>query len=360
MDLKSLHGVEIKNADRGEVAAVFSTYNVIDAHGDVTLAGAFTNGAEVAISAYDHQTWQGSPPVGKGRIRTTGNEAILDGQFFMNTTAGRETFEIVKGLGPLQEWSYGYEVKASEPGEHQGQRVRFLKSLFVREVSPVFIGAGINTRTLAVKNGMPGVGGQVTASTYLRAIRPHETDLSAKAWNTSTSVKSISDHASVDELRSVYAWVDGDPEAKSSYRFAHHEGVNGPANLRACVIGIAELNTKSALADEDKQAIYDHLAAHLRDADQEPPELLTSSGKGLKLKDELAVVLCNVAAVNERIAEVVALRTQKGRSSLSGVNAMYLTWIDEELRRTKSLLNSPEEDAAYELARFLKFQLGEL
>jgi HK97 family phage prohead protease len=141
----------VKDADQGLWQATFSTLGVVDHDGDVTLPGAFEDGAAVVISAYGHTSWGGALPIGKGVIRATASEAVLDGQLFLTTAAGRETFEVLKGLGELQQLSYGFDVVESELGEHDGKRVRFLKKLKVHEVSPVLVGAGIDTRTLAVK-----------------------------------------------------------------------------------------------------------------------------------------------------------------------------------------------------------------
>ena len=151
MNAKSLARFEIKDADEGTVTAVFSTMNVIDSDGDVTRPGAFEDGAPVRISAYGHTSWLGELPVGKGTIRQTKTEAILDGQFFMDTTSGRDTFIVVKEMGSLGEWSYGYDPVEYSFGEFEGQRVRFLDKLKVHEVSPVLLGAGVNTRTLVAK-----------------------------------------------------------------------------------------------------------------------------------------------------------------------------------------------------------------
>ena len=148
---KTITGIEVKSADKGTVSAVFSTFNVIDKDGDVTLPGAIADGAEVVISAYGHQSHYGALPVGKGVIRTTETQAILDGTFFLNTTAGRDTFEVVKELGPLGEWSYSLHDVVSKTGEMAGQRANFLESIFVKEVSPVLIGAGVGTTTLSTK-----------------------------------------------------------------------------------------------------------------------------------------------------------------------------------------------------------------
>jgi hypothetical protein len=153
MDSKSLR-VEVKDADKGQVTAVVATMDVIDLDGDVTKQGAFTDGAEVLISAYGHASWGGALPVGKGVIRASKTDAVLDGQFFLDTTAGRDTFATVKALGSMQEWSYGYDAVKYSFGEQDGQHVRFLEQLKVFEVSPVLQGAGVGTRTLSAKNHM--------------------------------------------------------------------------------------------------------------------------------------------------------------------------------------------------------------
>ncbi|WP_433415044.1 HK97 family phage prohead protease [Microtetraspora malaysiensis] len=151
MDTKGLR-VEIKDADRGEITAIFSTLGVKDSDGDVTLPGAFEDGAEMPISAYGHTSWAGALPPGKGRIRTTKTEAILEGQFFLDTTHGADTFKTVQRLGALGQWSYGYDAIKYSYGEHKGARVRFLEGLKVHEVSPVLLGAGVGTRTIGAKN----------------------------------------------------------------------------------------------------------------------------------------------------------------------------------------------------------------
>jgi hypothetical protein len=153
VDIKGLRGVEVKDEAKGEVSAVFATFDVIDSDKDVTLPGAFEDGAPVRLSAYQHGSWSGALPVGKGVIRTSKTDAIFDGQFFMNTTAGRDTFEVVKQMGDMQEWSYGYDALEYSFGEKDDQHVRFLAKQLVHEVSPVLIGAGVGTRTLTAKSG---------------------------------------------------------------------------------------------------------------------------------------------------------------------------------------------------------------
>lgn len=146
--------VEIKNAEKGEIEAVIATFNVKDHDGDWTLPGAFEDGAEVRLSAYGHESWFGQLPVGKGVLKTTDTDARFVGHFFLDTDHGQQTFKTVKAMGSLQEYSYGFDVlERGEVTEELRQRgvFRVLKKLKVHEVSPVLLGAGIDTRTVSVK-----------------------------------------------------------------------------------------------------------------------------------------------------------------------------------------------------------------
>jgi HK97 family phage prohead protease len=149
MGEKIFKTLQFKAEESGEFKAVFSTFNVIDHDGDVTVPGAFTDGQTVKVSYWSHR-W-GDLPVGRGVIHQDEKEAWIDGAFFMDTEAGRETYRTVKNLGELQEWSYGFDVIEGEAGQFDGNDVYFLKKLDVIEVSPVMRGAGIDTRTIDIK-----------------------------------------------------------------------------------------------------------------------------------------------------------------------------------------------------------------
>lgn len=154
MHTKTLTRVRVKDEALGQIEAVFSTLGVVDSDGDVTAKGAFTDGASVVISAYGHRSWDGDLPLGKGVIREDGNDVLLEGEFFMNTTHGRDAFLTVKALSDsdLQEWSYSLEDVVSEKSTLDGRDVNLIKSVTVKEVSPVLRGAGVNTRTITAKS----------------------------------------------------------------------------------------------------------------------------------------------------------------------------------------------------------------
>jgi HK97 family phage prohead protease len=134
-------------APEGRLRARFSTFDVVDKDGDVTLRSAFTDGQPVPM-VWAHQ-WD--RPVGKGVIRVKSDHALFEGDFFLGTAWGRDAYETVKQMAELQEYSYGYLPLDAEPGTQDGQPVRFLKKLKVFEVSPVLVGAGEGTRTESVK-----------------------------------------------------------------------------------------------------------------------------------------------------------------------------------------------------------------
>lgn len=358
MDHKQLSRIEIKSADKGQVSAVFATFNVKDKDGDVTLPGAFQNGAEVIISSYQHTSWGGALPVGKGTIRTTRTEAIVDAQFFMDTTAGRDTFQVIKALGPRQQWSYGFDTLEADRGTFKGEDVQFLKKMLVHEVSPVLVGAGVNTRTLAAKaaeNGNHTEEAVVTA--YNAAIRPHETRVTTKRWDGLAVAQAIPSDATIDDLRAIHAYVDpdADPTLKASYSFAHHDHVGAEANLRACLAGIADLNgAKGAgLSDAERVAVHEHLAQHLLDGDRDAPELRAAGETGqLKFHEEAAAVLAGLDSLIVRTSEVMALRRSKGKA-ISANTVDVLEWVHDGTKRLRSLLDSPQEDADREFARFV-------
>jgi hypothetical protein len=349
--------IRIKDATKGEVSAVFSTFDVIDKDGDVTPADAITDGAPIVVSAYGHQSWAGALPVGKGTISVTKSEAIANMQFFMDTTQGRDTFNAVAELAKsgLGEWSYGFDIVEAEAGVFDGKDVRVLKSLDVHEVSPVLRGAGVGTRTLSAKGAKDS---NVSNAAYRSAIRPHETGFTNAPWDAVKSLNAIPASASVTDLRGAFAYVDSsnDPEAKSSYKFLHHDA-DGKANVRACIAHIAQLNGAmkggTGVPDEDRRGVYNHLMVHLQEADFAVPELRTlTADSALKFLDEIDAVQAQLFNLVSRATGVMALRATKGRM-MSPDALERLSWIHESMRDLKAIVDSPAEALAVEYVRFV-------
>lgn len=169
MDRKSFAPTDLQMSESGEVKVAFSRFNVIDKDNDVTFPGALPVGKSVPMSAFNHSSWDGALPVGKGVISESGDLGILDGRFFMDTDQGRNAYNTVKAMADLQEWSYGYLVlPPSGPELFEGKRVQALRKLDVFEVSPVLIGAGVGTSTLAIKSG--GLGTDLPYAEHLSGV----------------------------------------------------------------------------------------------------------------------------------------------------------------------------------------------
>ena len=363
MDTKRLDRIEIKNETRGEFSAVIATHGVVDSDGDVTEPGAFRDGQKVVVSAFGHSAMHGELPVGTGTLQVQKTRTVVNGRYFMDVPSAAAAFLTMKALHEqgLGEWSYGYRVVDAEMAERDGRRVRLLKALDAFEVSNVAKGAGVGTRTLAAKHDSDSLQEEARAVTSTKtAIKAHTTVTTDRPWDAQGMLAGLPEDASVSDLRAVHAAVDAaaDPEAKHAYEFPHHHGVDGPANIRACVAGIAALNRRSDLPETARKGIYDHLAGHLVEADREPPALL-EPGASAKNIDRLASLIDELGEVVTQIGEVGTSRAAKGKK-LSSLTFEALGWAEEALDQVasemKRLRSSPRDQAAAELARFIASQ----
>jgi len=132
----------------GDFEAVFASLNVVDYDGDLTEPGAFGR-QDVIVEPWNHN--YGELPVGRGTIFERGSEAVVKGRFFLDTTSGRDHYQAIKNLAELCEWSYSFSIIKQAHGI--GEETRRLLKLKVFGVGPVTKGAGIDTRTVAIKAG---------------------------------------------------------------------------------------------------------------------------------------------------------------------------------------------------------------
>jgi len=147
--------IELKD-DSGQVEAVFSLFNSLDSDGDVVVPGAVKSGFKnnQVPMVWSHK-WD--MPIGKGTISQDDDKAVFKGEFFMDTESGKEAYNLVKNMGDMQQWSFGYKVNDSEfsktkDSDGDDTNARLLKDLTVYEVSPVLVGANQDTYTLAIKS----------------------------------------------------------------------------------------------------------------------------------------------------------------------------------------------------------------
>lgn len=152
----------------GAVTARFARVGVVDKDGDVVAATAFTPGQELPM-VWGHQ-WE--EPIGKGVVKVVGEEVRLEGRFFLETVRGREAYATVKAMGTLQEWSWGFRATAVQYEQREGRRVRVITGAELYEVSPVLVGAGRGTGTVALKSEESGRGKAVDVwREWMRFIR---------------------------------------------------------------------------------------------------------------------------------------------------------------------------------------------
>jgi hypothetical protein len=148
---------EIKQLDEtGSGTLVFSTMNTMDRDGDVTLLGAFGEQVVPMVPAHD---WE-QPPIGKASIYEVGNEARADFALNRETKAGENWYEALKfdieHPPARQQYSYAFDPVMFDFGERNGKRIRFLRKVTVPEISPVLLGAGIDTRTIELRGAGAG------------------------------------------------------------------------------------------------------------------------------------------------------------------------------------------------------------
>ena len=315
----------LKDSDQqGRVEAVVATLNVKDHDGDVILPGAFEDGQQVRISAYNHASWGDSLPVGKGTVHEQDQEAIFQGEFFLGTTLGKDTYEVVKELGELGEWSFGFDIRpgAEKRGEHQGERVRFIGPLDdgtpgidTHEVSPVLLGAGIGTRTLAVK-GQGGAQKQRNVAQWLESlIHMHAT--------TMADDMAAEGHLTRDERIAISGAL-----GRALESFNRTIAQEAPQ--------LAERDPYEQADDSQEEMIL----LHGRSGDC----AFCGQKRGpLRLSEEIEAATMVLSKTTARISEVMALRTEQGKS-LGGPTKDRLGSLDEACKALRDVVTGAESD----------------
>lgn len=141
-----------EDENSGYVKAVIATLEVIDRQGDRIMAGAIGE-QKVTLSAYGHSTIRsGRLPIGRGRVYEEGKKVYFEGYFFMDEEPSAATYRVIKKLSDIQEWSFSlhdidYTIKREDR-----QYIFELTKITVKETSPVLRGAGIDTRTVEMKD----------------------------------------------------------------------------------------------------------------------------------------------------------------------------------------------------------------
>jgi len=292
---KTFDAAEFKVLDdaTGTAEMIVSVFNNTDAQHERVLPGFFADsiarrrtadGRPRAKGVWSHD-W--TSPVGKsldaaellpGDPRLPPSLTHLGGlwvkgQFNLDTQAGREAYSNLK-FGAIDEFSIGYRVLEDAYDAKTG--VRDLVRGEWYEWSPVLVGANPETTLLSIKALADLEAEQKSA------VGIHHTATTGASWDGPANEARLDPPLTLSVGRRTYAWLDpeGDPTTKAAWRFIHHQvsadGTPGAANLVACSAGIAVLNGGrggTTIPAADQRGVYQHLAAHLKDGEREPPPL---------------------------------------------------------------------------------------
>jgi len=148
--------LKLDAAGEGTFVAVFATLEAWDHDGDWTERGAIGR-QKVVISQWNHGSWErgvAGLPLGIGEIHEDGNKAIVEGSFDLGDEDAIRTYRKLKYLkdnGRAVEWSYALPEVQWAMGEREGRMGRIIQKVKVPEVSPVLLGAGVDTELLSIK-----------------------------------------------------------------------------------------------------------------------------------------------------------------------------------------------------------------
>lgn len=130
----------------------------------------------------------------------------------------------------------------------------------------------------------------------------------AVRWDAAAEVSA----ASVDDLRIMCAWFDGDGTRKSDYKLPHHKQSNKQAVWRGVAAAMGVLNGAmgglKGEAARHKDEIYAHLAAHYKEFDKPVPGAPKRADTSVAVMPELENVNEVVVATDPWEAVTLAVR----------------------------------------------------
>ena len=198
----------------------------------------------------------------------------------------------------------------------------------------------------------------------MAAIAKHHTATSDAPWDPAENVKRLPSEQK--PLEGAHAWVDpaGNADSKASYKFPHHnvsdDGKVGAANLAGATAGIEALNGAEgkAMPAADRQGVHDHLAAHLKDAGKEVPELMDldgsaaaaapplHAGTAIDLNAIRAAARDEVRADIDLIVDMCAIAGKPALAAKFIVEKTTAADVSKQLLAAKVAENGPELDSS--------------
>jgi len=183
-------------------------------------------------------------------------------------------FELYR-QGFLKAFSVGFIPLEYEPNEHGGMTYKRQELL---EISAVTVPANPEALMLAYKS-------------MLKAVPPKHTPPTDEdmPWDKTKAIKQLRKWASKDgsgdketidwnKYAKGFGWYDeNDKENFGAYKLPHHYVKDGQlitpwSGVKAAMAALLGARGGVNIPDSEKRKVYDHLAAHYRQFDKEPPE----------------------------------------------------------------------------------------
>lgn len=291
MNLKEYKSYQskVEDVDGRIVTGISAVMGIEDSGGDVIELGAFKKTIKEGLPRIRH-LWQhdfSQPPIAVILdIQEVPASKLPDSlqEMYPDATGGLlvkrryldtpRADEVLQGIlaGAITEMSFGYDVVRHHMDKRNGRVVRTLKELRLWDTSDV--NWGMNPATVAlVKMAVP-------FEDY--GIASEDNDWSAPTLSDFTDETDFSSLSALEKkrIREHFAWsASATPDSFGDLKLPHHEpsktGV-GPANWRGVAAAMAALNGARGgvdIPEDDREAVYRHLARHYEQFGKTPPEL---------------------------------------------------------------------------------------
>lgn len=345
-----------KSEEDGVVDAIVASTAVLDRQGDIIDQNGWTtkNFMKNPVILWGHNVREERPPIGKAiKVWFEGEgkkrQLMFKAQFDMADQFAAEIFRKIKegfinmvSVGFLpEEWE---PIDKNEPSPFSGQRFTKQDLLEISFVPvPANPQAAVQIRSLNVEpieedKLYPQVKDIVPQEKPLPkgaiGFKAGETVPEQTEWDGPGEVSK----ASIEDLKVMCTWFDTDNDTvKSSYKLPHHRAEDHKVVWRGVASSMALLLGAQggiSIPEEDRQAVYDHLAKHYKQFEKEVPEFRFVEEQVLKGLDEEigALILDREDKYTVRLIKKVIVMLKRAEKKEHAPTVLdFLTAIDKKL-----------------------------